>query len=74
MRAVKAKRRTRGLSKFKRSDLTKAAQATIAADLPVRGVEVDPVTGKIRVLIGEPTAAEGNELDTWLRKKDARPT
>ena len=70
MRAV-PKRRSRGLSKFKRTDLTKAAKAAIAAGLPVRSVEVDPASGKITVLIGEP--ATGNELDAWLGKKNARP-
>ena len=52
------KRRTRGLSKFKRTDLTSAAEATIAAGLSVRGVEVDPVSGKIRVLVGDAAKAK----------------
>jgi hypothetical protein len=70
---VPAKRRTRGLSKFKRTDLAKAAQAAKTAGLPVRGIEIDPATGRFTVLIGEPTAADGKELDTWLGKKNARP-
>jgi hypothetical protein len=67
----KPPRRTRGLSKFKRTDLTKAAKATLAAGLPVRGIDVDPATGKITVLVGQTAEATGNDLDNWLRKKDA---
>jgi hypothetical protein len=44
----------------------------LAAGLSVRGVEVDPTTGRFSVLIGQPT--EDSDLDDWLmRKKDARP-
>jgi hypothetical protein len=73
MRKPKSKqpRRTRGLSKFTRTDLTKAAKATLAAGLPVRGIDVDPATGKITVLVGEPAGEPSNDLDTWLREKDA---
>jgi hypothetical protein len=49
-------RHTRGPSKFKRTDLTKAAKATLAAGLPVRGIDVDPVTGRITILVGPPAA------------------
>src|SRR5262245_46483504 len=49
-------RRTRGLSKFKRTDLIKAAKATLAAGLSIRGIDVDPATGRISVLVGPPAA------------------
>jgi hypothetical protein len=68
----KLKRRTRGLTKIRQSEVARAVRGTVAAGLSVRGVEVDPVTGKFSVLIGPPT--ESGELDDWLmRKKDARP-
>jgi hypothetical protein len=56
-------RHTRGPSKFKRTDLTKAAKATLAAGLPVRGIHVDPVTGKITVLVGPPAALTDEPTD-----------
>jgi hypothetical protein len=69
-------RRTRGLSKFKRTDLTKAARAALAAGLPVRGIDIDPVTGRIRVLIGEPgETTNGNSWDEVLpNAQDAKRT
>ena len=70
-RATKPKRRTRGLSKFRKSEISRAIQGVRDTGLTPCGVEVDPVSGKIRVLVGEP-GEPGNELDTWLGKKDAR--
>jgi hypothetical protein len=69
---AKKQRRTRGPSKFRKTEVVRAARAMLAAGLSVRGVEVDPTTGRFSVLIGQPT--EDNDLDDWLmRKKDARP-
>ena len=66
-------RRTRGLSKFRKTEISRAAQGMLDAGLTLRGVEVDPVTGKFRVLVGD-AKGEDNELDTWLKgRKDARP-
>jgi hypothetical protein len=50
-------RRGRGPSKVKRTELTKATKATLAAGLPVRGINVDPATGKFTVLVGQPAEA-----------------
>jgi hypothetical protein len=36
----------------------------------VRGVEVDAVTGDLRGLVGKP-GEPNNDLDSWLKKKDA---
>jgi hypothetical protein len=69
---AKKQRRTRGPSKFRKTEVVRAARAMLAAGLSVRGVEVDPTTGRFSVLIGQPT--EDSDLDDWLmRKKDARP-
>jgi hypothetical protein len=69
----KPKRHTRGLSKFKRTDLTKAA---LAAGLPVRGIDIDPVTGRIRVLIGDPASetkrADANPWDETNAEDEKR--
>ena len=62
----------RRISRFKRSEATRLLQGTLDAKLPVRGIEVDAVTGDLRVLVGRP-GEPGNGLDTWLRKKDADP-
>jgi hypothetical protein len=51
------KRRGRGPSKVKRTELTKAAKATLAAGLSVRGIDIDPATGKFTVLVGQPVEA-----------------
>ena len=45
------KQRTRGLSRYKRSETTRLLQGAIDAGLTVRGLEVDPVTGALRVLV-----------------------
>jgi hypothetical protein len=61
---------TRGFSRYKRSETARLVKGVIDAGLPVRGIEVDPDTGKLRVLVGRPDES-GNDLDSWLRKKDA---
>jgi hypothetical protein len=48
------KRRPRPISRFKRSEATRLLQGTLDAKLPVRGIEVDSVTGALRVLVGRP--------------------
>ena len=56
-------RHARGLSKFKKTDLTRAAKATLAAGLPVRGIDVDPVTGRITIQVGPPAAPTDEPTD-----------
>jgi hypothetical protein len=62
--------RTRGFSRYKRSETSRLVRGVLDAGLSVRGVEVDPVTGALRVLVepGKPS----NDLDNWLKQKDAR--
>jgi hypothetical protein len=59
----KPKRRTRGLSKIKKTEITRVAKGLLAAGFPVRGFEVDPTTGKFSVLVGQPGEASG--INTW---------
>ena len=64
------RRRTRGPSRYKRSETSRLLKGAIDAGLTVRGLEVDPVTGALRVLVGKPDEPS-NDLDNWLRRKDA---
>jgi hypothetical protein len=48
------KQRTRGLSRYKRSETARLLRSAQDAGLTVRGFEVDPDTGVLRVLVGEP--------------------
>jgi hypothetical protein len=65
--------RTRGLSRFKRSEATRLLKSAIDAGMPVRGLEVDPVTGKLCLLFGEPSKGESDDADVeqWLSKHHA---
>jgi hypothetical protein len=64
-------RQGRGLTKIKRTEITRAALGVLAAGLTLSGVEIDPISGKFRVLVGEPAPTAVNDVDDWLRKKDA---
>jgi hypothetical protein len=62
--------RTRGFSRYKRSETARLLKGVADAGHTVRGIEVDPVTGVLRVLVGKPdSAAGGNELDQWMTNK-----
>jgi len=63
------KRRPRSSSRYKRSETFRLVKGVQDAGLTVRGLEVDPVTGALRVLVGNPEP--DNNLDSWLKKKDA---
>jgi hypothetical protein len=64
------KQRTRGLSRFKRSEASRLVKGARDAGLTVCGIEVDRVTGNLRVLVGQP-GEPNNDLDSWLKRKDA---
>jgi hypothetical protein len=58
----KRKRRTRGRARFKKRDAVRAVKATMeATGLAVSRVEIDPHTGKISVIVGEPDRASTTE-------------
>ena len=71
----KQKRRTRGRAKWKKTDAVRAVKVAHAAGLPVARVEIDPHTGKIAVIVGQPATEASSDaaLDRWLntRGKDA---
>jgi hypothetical protein len=46
------KRRPRGFSRYRRSE--RLIKGAMDAGLPVRGLEIDPVTGKLQLLFGKP--------------------
>jgi hypothetical protein len=56
-------------SNFRQSDVTRAVKGAAATGLSVAGVKVNPQTGEIKVVFGNPTAQdpvpmqEGNEWD-----------
>jgi hypothetical protein len=52
----KQKRRTRGPARFKKTDATRAVKAALGAGLSVSRAEIDPHTGKISVVVGEPAS------------------
>jgi hypothetical protein len=64
----KQKRHGRGPTKFtKTSSVTRGAKAVLAAGLPVSRVEIDPHTGKIAVIVGQP-AGENETLESVVNQ------
>lgn len=59
--------RQRSASRYKRSETSRLVKGVVDAGLTVRGIEVDPATGVLRVLTesgrGEPK--EVSPLDQW---------
>jgi hypothetical protein len=68
------KRRARSFSRYKRSETSRLVRGVIDAGLPVRGIEVDPDTGKLRVLVGEPDEPAANPWDAETTKLQAKAT
>jgi hypothetical protein len=61
------KRRPRGLTRHRRRETARLLRSALDAGLTVRGLEVDPVSGALRVLISKPDEPS-NDLDNWLKK------
>jgi hypothetical protein len=61
-------RRRRSPSRYKRSETSRLLRGAIDAGLTVRGLEVDPVTGALRVLVGKGDEPDdsGNPWDEVL--------
>ena len=51
-----AKQRTRGPSRYRRSETSRLVKGAMDAGLSVRGIEVDAITGDLRVLVGNSDA------------------
>jgi hypothetical protein len=61
-------------SKFKKTDVTRAAKAVLAAGVDVARVEIEPITGKITITTSSASGAEkSTDLDTWMAR-DAHQT
>jgi hypothetical protein len=57
---------SRGTQAFRQGDVTKAVKATVKAGLPVQRVEIDPLTGKIVVIVAAPAEASPIEdVNEW---------
>jgi hypothetical protein len=63
----------RGPSKFKKSDLTRATKAVLAAGVDIAGIEIEPVTGKITIMTSGSSGEKINDLDRWIAE-NARQT
>jgi len=58
------KRRGRGKSKLKRTAMTRGAEALLAAGQTLKRVEVNPSTGVINYILGQPEEA-GSTTNPW---------
>jgi len=64
----------RRASIFKKTDVTRAAKAVLAAGMQIARVDIEPVTGKISILTSSSLGTEEiTDLDKWMAK-DARQT
>jgi hypothetical protein len=66
-----SKQRTRGFSRYKRSETTRLLKSAADAGLTVRGIEADPVTGALRILVGK-EGEPSNDLDRELMEFKTR--
>ena len=67
-----SKQRTRGFSRYKRSETARLLKGAMDAGLPVRGIEVDPITGVLRVLVGSgKDKPDDADVEQWMSKHHA---
>ena len=61
-------------SVFKKTDVTRAAKAVLAAGIAISRVEIEPVSGKITIMTSSSSSSEKTtDLDIWMAR-DARQT
>jgi len=65
------KQRTRGASRYKRSETSRLLKGAADAGLTVRSFEVDPITGALRVFVGKGGDPGDADVEQWLSKHDA---
>jgi hypothetical protein len=64
----------RSASKFKKTDVTRATKAVLAAGVDISGIEIEPATGKITITTSGSSGAEKTtDLDRWMAE-NARQT
>jgi len=56
---------SKGPHTFKRRDVTRAIKAALAAGVQVAKAEIDPHTGKIILVFGDPEKSKAAEPGTW---------
>jgi hypothetical protein len=59
-------------NRFNERELARAGRAAKA--IGAERIEVDPATGKISVILPTGKRAVGNDLDQWIRDRNARAT
>jgi hypothetical protein len=70
LRPTKKKpRNSRGPSRFKRSEVARAAKAVLDAGLRVERVDVALKTGKFSVIVGKAPPTVDDEVESWLSKQ-----
>jgi hypothetical protein len=57
------KQRTRGASRYKSGETKRLLKGALDAGLQVTGLEVDPVTGALRVLCNSDAPGDGGSLE-----------
>jgi hypothetical protein len=55
-------------STFRQRDLTAAVKGAIAAGCAVASVEIDPVSGKIVIMVAGAVKESTTDLDAWLAR------
>jgi hypothetical protein len=71
-KSPQSSQRTRGASRYKRSETSRLLRGAIDAGLTVRGLEVDPATGTLRLLFDSAKGkSDDAEVEQWLSKQDA---
>jgi hypothetical protein len=60
--------RTPRFARYRRSETARLLKGAADAGHLVRGLEVDPVTGALRILFGKPESG-GNDFDRWMADK-----
>src|SRR5215471_7525531 len=59
----------RGPTTFKKTAAARFVRGVMATGLPIASVECDTLTGKIRVVAGQPGSTPNkNELDDWMER------
>jgi hypothetical protein len=64
--------RTPRFARYRRSETARLLKGAADAGHSVRGLEVDPTTGALRILFDKPGAPAGTDLDEWAAKKAAK--
>jgi hypothetical protein len=68
----------RATSNFRQQDVTRALRACVAAGVKAQRAEIDPVSGKIVIVLSDgaetpaPESAEVSALDAWRASRGAR--